>query len=220
MYLEENTVWRYVLLCLLGVLFYNDLFVRTKFFYSSAIWLQRCFHINLMYISNIQYRFFLWLLVSPWLGNTLLSLQEEKHPVFWMWKCKSGSAVIPSAIPFALDSLCKWVHTLKYTHENVWQDFPSVLALHKHIDIYRLWTTSDNVSLSKRITGNETVLILACVYTWSTLISHVCSEVLKNQGFWHYNLYGGKKRQGWKGDTLFYLINHFNISEGNLSPKP
>lgn len=121
---------------------------------------------------------------------------------------------------FALDSLCKWVHTLKYSHENVWQDFPSVLALHKHIDIYRLWTTSDNVSLSKRITGNETVLILACVYTWSTLISHVCSEVLKNQGFWHYNLYGGEKRQGWKGDTLFYLINHFNISEGNLSPKP
>lgn len=51
-----------------------------KIFYSSGIWLQGYFCMNVMYILKINYSFLL-LHGSPQLGSMLLSLQEKKHPV-------------------------------------------------------------------------------------------------------------------------------------------
>lgn len=81
----------------------------------------------------------------------------------------------------------------------MWLDFQSVLTPNMAIDIYRQWTTSDNVLLLKHITQDEAVVILACFHSSSSPISHVTSEALKDQGFWHYNFYGKREQ---KGDSI------------------
>lgn len=147
---KKYGVWRYILLCLLVCRFYNDLFVRNKtllFFYSSIPAVFGCKGISVWVLCtflNSNIFFYLSMEVPSWEHASVFAGREISSGLNMKVQIRICSYII--CYCFALDLFWKRVHTLKYTYqENVWLDFPPALIPDKGSDIYRQWTTSNNI---------------------------------------------------------------------------